>query len=75
VKQGERNAVSRFFHSKADQAAIAGWGRDFDRILHIFNVSPDGPVLAITESFCFRPSFQLITTWYLWTFVMMSAQF
>ncbi|KAF9781736.1 hypothetical protein BJ322DRAFT_1161648 [Thelephora terrestris] len=37
VKQGERNAVSRFFHSKADQAAIAGWGRDFDRILHIFN--------------------------------------
>ncbi|KAF9781749.1 hypothetical protein BJ322DRAFT_1111675 [Thelephora terrestris] len=37
VKQGERNAVSRFFHSRADQASIAGWGRDFDRILHIFN--------------------------------------
>ncbi|KAF9781681.1 P-loop containing nucleoside triphosphate hydrolase protein, partial [Thelephora terrestris] len=37
VKQGKRNAVSRLLHSKADQASIAGWGRDLDRILLIFN--------------------------------------
>ena len=40
VKRGKRNAVSRLFHAKTDQGAIAAWRLDLNRILHIFNVRP-----------------------------------
>ncbi|KAF9790592.1 P-loop containing nucleoside triphosphate hydrolase protein [Thelephora terrestris] len=36
VNQGQRNAASRFFHAMSDKDAIAAWGREIDRILHIF---------------------------------------
>ena len=35
---GKRSIVSRAFHVKNDKNAIAGWKRDLDRILQIFNV-------------------------------------
>ena len=38
VRGGNRNAISRIFHSKNDQAEIAAWRLDLNRILHIFNV-------------------------------------
>ena len=38
VKGGKRNAISRVFHAKNDQGAIAAWRLDLNRILHIFNV-------------------------------------
>jgi hypothetical protein len=38
IKQGKRNPVSQAFHASDDKDAIASWGRDLDRILHIFNV-------------------------------------
>ena len=38
VKWGKRNAISRLFHTKADQKAIAAWRLELNRILHIFNV-------------------------------------
>jgi len=38
TKQGERNAVSRFFHATSDKETIAGWRLDLDRILNVFNV-------------------------------------
>ena len=40
VKEGDRSPISRFFRAKSDKDAIAAWGQDLDRILHIFNVRP-----------------------------------
>jgi hypothetical protein len=37
-KQGKRNAFLRFILSKGDKDKIAGWNRDFLRVLHVFNV-------------------------------------
>ena len=39
IALGGRNAVSRFFHSKADKDAITAWREELKRILQIFNVS------------------------------------
>ena len=39
IKLDKRNTVSRLFHSKDDKKAIAAWGLDLNRILHVFNVS------------------------------------
>ncbi|KAF9792079.1 hypothetical protein BJ322DRAFT_10503 [Thelephora terrestris] len=36
-KQSKRNAASRLFHAKNDQAKIAGWASDLNKILQIFN--------------------------------------
>ena len=33
VKGGKRNAISRVFHAKNDQGAIAAWRLDLNRIL------------------------------------------
>ena len=44
IKQGKRNPVSRLFHAKEDKDAIAAWGKDLDRMLHIFNVRSLSPV-------------------------------
>jgi len=38
IKQGERNAVSRFFHATSDKETIAGWKSDLNRILLVFIV-------------------------------------
>ena len=38
VKQGKRNPISRLLHAGSNRNAIVAWGRDLDRILHIFNV-------------------------------------
>ena len=38
VKRGERNVISRHFHRKDDNEAIATWKLDLDRILHLFDV-------------------------------------
>ena len=34
----ERNPISRIFYAKKDEATIAAWRSDLDRILHIFEV-------------------------------------
>ena len=34
----ERNPISRIFYAKKDEATIAAWRADLDRILHIFEV-------------------------------------
>jgi len=39
IKRGNRSTISRLFHSKDDKEAIAAWGLDLNRILHVFNVS------------------------------------
>ena len=35
---GERNAISRLFHSRNDKYAIAAWRKELKSILQIFNV-------------------------------------
>ena len=35
---GERNAISRLFHSRNDKDAIAAWRKELKSILQIFNV-------------------------------------
>jgi hypothetical protein len=44
IKQGKRNAVSRFILTKNDKEKIAAWKQDLLRVLHVFNVRPIGPV-------------------------------
>ena len=38
VKQGKRNAVSRFLLSKGDKDKIAGWKQELAKVLLVFNV-------------------------------------
>ena len=38
IKQGKRNPVSRYFHTKSDKEAVAGWRLGLNRILRVFNV-------------------------------------
>ena len=38
VKQGKRNAASRFIHAKGDKDKIAAWKQDLVRVLNVFNV-------------------------------------
>lgn len=38
VKRGKRSALSRRFHKKEDNEAIAAWRLDLNRILRVFNV-------------------------------------
>ena len=38
VKQGKRNAASRFIHAKGDKNKIAAWKQDLVRVLNVFNV-------------------------------------
>ena len=38
VELKKRNTISRIFHAKKDEATIAAWRSDLDRILHIFEV-------------------------------------
>lgn len=40
VERGKRNALSRRYHAKDDKEAIATWGLEFNRILHVFHVCP-----------------------------------
>ena len=37
VERGKRNAISRRHHAKDDRGAIAMWGLEFNRTLHIFH--------------------------------------
>ena len=53
IKQSERNAVSRLFHSKHDKEDIAAWKLGLNEILHIFNVcsiSPSRWLLMVLHS-------------------------
>ena len=38
IKRGKRNVISRRYHAKDDEEAIATWRLDLDGILHVFNV-------------------------------------
>ena len=38
VEPKKRNPISRIFHAKEDEATIAAWRSDLDRILHVFEV-------------------------------------
>ena len=38
VEPKKRNAISRMFYAKKDEATIAAWRSDLDRILHVFEV-------------------------------------
>ena len=38
VKPNRRNPISRIFYAKKDEATIAAWRADLDRILHVFEV-------------------------------------
>ncbi|KAF9790833.1 hypothetical protein BJ322DRAFT_1104480 [Thelephora terrestris] len=38
VKQDQKNPALPSFHARNDKEMIAAWGRDFDRVLHIFNM-------------------------------------
>ena len=38
VEPKKRNPISRIFYGKKDEATIAAWRSDLDRILHIFEV-------------------------------------
>ena len=42
VRMGEQNLVYRLSQAKDDKEAIAGWKRDLDKILQIFDVRPVG---------------------------------
>ena len=38
VEPKKRNPISRIFHAKKDEATIAAWRSNLDRILHVFEV-------------------------------------
>ena len=38
IERGKRNAISRRYHAKDDNKAIATWKLDLNRIFHVFNV-------------------------------------
>jgi len=38
IKRSKRNAISRRYHAKDDEEAIAAWKLDLDGVLHVFNV-------------------------------------
>ena len=40
VKRGKRNAVTGFFRSKDDKAAIATWRLDLEKLRQVFDVRP-----------------------------------
>ena len=44
VKQGKRNAVSRFIRAKSDKDKVTAWKQDLVRVLHVFNVRFFGSV-------------------------------
>jgi len=44
IKRSKRNAISRRYHAKDDEEAIAAWKLDLDGILHVFNVCSVTPV-------------------------------
>jgi len=43
IKRGRRNAISRRYHAKDDEEAIATWKLDLDGILRVFNVCSVAP--------------------------------
>jgi hypothetical protein len=51
VKQGKRNALSRFILAKGDKDKIAAWKQDLIRVLHVFNVRSLS-LLGIRELSC-----------------------
>ena len=38
IERSKRNAISRRYHAKDDEKAIAAWKLDLNGILHVFNV-------------------------------------
>ena len=56
IKRGGRHGMSRFFRSREDKDAIAGWKSDLNRILHVFNVCSVPSRFVVTNYSAFRPS-------------------
>jgi len=44
IKRGKRNAISRRYHAKDDEEAIAAWRSELNRTLRVFNVCSVTPV-------------------------------
>ena len=38
IKRGKRNVISRLYHAKDDEKAMATWRLDLGGTLHVFNV-------------------------------------
>ena len=38
IERGKRSVISRHYHAKDDEKAIAAWKLDLKGILHVFNV-------------------------------------
>lgn len=51
VKQGKRDAASRFFHAKRDKDEIAAWKLELHMILQVFNVRLASLTLMVTKIF------------------------
>ena len=56
IKRSGRHGMSRFFRSRDDKDAIAGWKSDLNRILQVFNVCSVPSRFAVTNHSVFRPS-------------------
>ena len=64
-KQGKRNVVSRFVHSKGDKDNITAWKQELLRVLNIFNVRLIASVgHSQTQPSPFRPKLHSIQTWW-----------
>ena len=48
-KHGKRNAMVRFILTKGDKDKIAAWKQDLVRVLHVFNVCTNRPLLRILK--------------------------
>ena len=44
IKRNKRNLISRRYHAKDDEEAIATWSLDFNRIRRVFDVRSVTPV-------------------------------
>ena len=53
INRGKRNVISRRYHAKDDEEAIATWRLDLDRILPAFNVRPTIPTRCL-PTLCFQ---------------------
>ena len=60
IKRGKRNPISRYFHKKEDNKAIATWRLDLNRILQAANVRSVTSMLSLL-TFRFQRELERIT--------------